>query len=374
MRIIQIESQVEKAKVEHGIWIVVIAWLAVNLSIYFLFGIQTGLESKKYIKEALLLIETGSLSELRYHFYFGIIGILYTVKLLGLGLKSAIGIQLILSLSAHLYLYEGLKKTTSNNKSIYALVLIILAPSFEYWNWTLYSESIFFSAILFFIGSCIRSKPSASKIIFSQGLLLGFCIISRPSGVLLAIPWILYVIQTNYKYWSWRIAAPYLIAGGAVLIVISNAILGTISDWNVMDPFTKGFVVCNISEYTQDRRFSLTATTPIGQLIEFTSRYPSDFLNLSFQKLFAFFIQYRTYYSQTHNIYIITYSALTLSLFLRSICLKPIYSPLTTLFYSTITLWTFSIIFQCDDYHSRFYNSIIPVMIIVGLRIKKVTI
>ena len=361
-------SYIENIRIEKtGIWVVAFAWLSINLGLYWLYGIQTGLESKKYINEANLFFETGHVSEFRYYFYFGIIGLLYITKLIGFGIKSAIGIQLIISLCAHLYLYKSLLTYTTSKISITAIVLIILAPSFEYWNWTLYSESIFFSAIMIFIGACIRRTPTELKIITSQGLILVFCILSRPSGILLAIPWILFVIQTNVNKWSWRIAGLSLFTGTVALIAVSNAILGTIGDWNVMDPYKKGYVICNISVYSTDRNYLLEATSPIGQLIEFVLKYPSEFISLTVDKFIAFFLQYRSYYSPLHNGYVIFYSLITLGLFTRRTFYEFKISPITTMFYLSITLWTISIILQCDDYHSRFYSAIVPFIVLAGI-------
>ena len=352
-----------------GLWIVVASWCTINTGLYLRYGIQTGLESEKYINQATQLYETGGLSEFRYHFYFGIIGLLYFVKLLGLDIYSAIYIQLVFSLAAHVYLYNSLKlnPAISISSRIGALLLIIIAPSFEYWNWTLYSESIFFSAILFFVATCIKNKPTEKRFIAIQVLLLTFCILSRPSGVLLIIPWILYVLQTNFKHRSWKMISACLLAGGVALIAISNIILGTIGGWHVMDPFTNGYVICNISEYSQAHQFSLTANSPIGQLIEFTVKYPAEFLSLTFKKMVAFFTQYRDYYSPLHNAFVIIYSLVTLGLFLKGLIFEKTKDPLSLMFRSTIALWTISIIFQCDDYHSRFYNAILPLVILIGI-------
>ena len=348
--------------------IVVTIWVAVNVSIYILFGIQTGLESKKYIGEAAQLQTTGTLSELRYHFYFGIIGLLYIVNYLGIGIKSAVLFQLVISLAAHLYLFKSLKKISSWSIAdrILVLILIIIAPSFEYWNLTLYSESVFFSAILFFIGACIKNKPTNFKAIYSQALLLCLCIISRPSGILLVIPWIIFFLQTNYKDCKWKIVAPYFIIGGVLLIVTSNLILGTIGDWNVMDPFKKGYVICNISVYSQEHQYLLKATSPIEQLTEFAIKYPNDFLNLTFQKIIAFFTQYRSYYSPIHNAYVIIYSLITLIPFTLGL-FRNKYSAIATMLTITTIVWTISIVFQCDDYHSRFYGAINPVIILIAV-------
>jgi len=352
-----------------GLWVVALSWFIINSGLYLLYGIQTGLESEKYINQATQLYETGGVSEFRYHFYFGIIGLLYFVKLLGLNIYSAIYIQLAVSLAAHLYLYNSLKlnPAISISSRTSALLLIIIAPSFEYWNWTLYSESIFFSAILFFAATCIKNKPTDKRSIAIQVLLLTFCILSRPSGVLLIIPWILYVLQTNFKHRSWKMISACLLAGGVAFIAISNVILGTIGGWHVMDPFTNGYVICDISEYSQAHQFSLTANSPIGQLIEFTLKYPAEFLSLTFKKLVAFFTQYRDYYSPLHNAYVIIYSLVTLGLFLKGLIFGKLKDPLTLMLYSAIALWTISIIFQSDDYHSRFYNAILPLVILVGI-------
>lgn len=42
-----------------GLWVVALSWFIINSGLYLLYGIQTGLESEKYINQATQLYETG---------------------------------------------------------------------------------------------------------------------------------------------------------------------------------------------------------------------------------------------------------------------------------------------------------------------------
>jgi hypothetical protein len=255
-------------------------------------------------------------------------------------------------------------------KAVLATILVLVAPSFEYWNFTLYSESLFFSLILFFLGACIRHKPTTIRNIGLQLLILMGCVISRPMGILLVIPWIFYVSASNSKKFSWKIIISSFAIGLLPLIIISNSILGTIGDWNVLDPFYKGYIICGIPSNTSLNQFPTQAKTPIGQLIELLINNPNLLISLSIKKIIAFFFQCRSYYSLPHNFYIIIYTATTMSLFFYSLFKHGTKQPILKMSLMIIFFWTISIILQCDDYHSRFYSAIIPLISIVCVGIK----
>lgn len=363
----------EKLDDKKGLILVIITWISVNLLLYIALGFQTGLESKKYIQEAENLYNQNGVSQLRYYFYFSIISLIYVAKILGQDIYFGIYLQLIISLLAHIYFYKSLssKKSIGVKNGLLALTIIMTAPSFEYWNLTLYSESLFFSFILFFFATCIRYKPISFKTISLQATLLSCCIISRPLGILLILPWIFFIVLCNFKKWSTQIIVSTFLIGTLTLIIIANFILGSIGDWDVIDPFSNGYIICGIPSLNPPVQISLQSKTPIGQLIELLINEPKLFLSQCLNKIFAFFSQYRNYYSLTHNTYICIYSLLTFSLLIYQLIKKGMKQPIIKMCLLIILFWMTSILLQCDDYHSRFYSALIPAVALLCIGIKE---
>jgi hypothetical protein len=91
-----------------------------------------------------------------------------------------------------------------------------------------------------------------------------------------------------------------------------------------------------------------------------------NFLSLAVQRLKLFFIPTRYYYSRGHNLFLFT----SIMLFYGSIILSTIlwYKKNKMLFnciFLLVLTVASSAALQCDDYHSRFFMSILPLLVVL---------
>jgi hypothetical protein len=346
--------------------IIVSVWFAAQLTCWLLWGTQTQLESLKYIHAADYLLETGSFPEKRYWFYSITVFLIALSKLLNAGYGFVFFIQLLLSLAAHLVFFNSLRAQCRENHfaPLITTIFLCLVLPYQRWNFTLYTESLFYSLVLIFFSFCIRQKEYNIKTFLIQSLLLCLVIVSRPLGILILIPWILYLFFQSPK--KIKIVLAFIsIAGLLFMIFIANIILTSISDWKVLKPFEEGSVICamplnkiSIIQLNQKEN-------PFLQLFQFIKLYPKEFLILSLKKTKAFFLMTRDYYSTGHNLALVFlsflfYIPLLFSLFREKLNVSILFSTLIILFFYA------AIVLQCDDYHNRFILTLVPVFIYAG--------
>ncbi len=348
---------------------IVFIWILIQSILFLQNGIKPILESLKYIGAAEMLLETGHLPELRYFFYLSTTLVIAFCLKMGFGISGAIVIQLIISLVATIFFYKALAKIQTRNFSalITTLTLTLCIP-FYTWNFYLYTESLFYSFALLFFSHCIFHDKITIKIAAIQFTLLLLVIISRPLGILFLPCWIIYLInKVNNKYRTHLFAGFILCV--IVLAIVSNLVLGNISDWQILKPAEFNYVICDIptgrtyiSEYIKDK-------APLTQLFLYITTYPSAFFSIALKRIQAFLFLTRDYYSILHNTALMIFSFI---LYLPILFNMLMYyakkkTSITVLSYSIVVLFCLAIILQCDDYHNRFHNTIIPVFLYLGL-------
>ena len=350
------------------IWIIISIWAMAQVSCYILWGTQTGLESIKYIQAADYFLEHGNFPEKRYWFYSITIFVIAFSKWLNAGFDFVFFIQLLLSLIAHISFFKALRSQSesSNPAPLLVTATLCLILPYHQWNLTLYTESVFYSLVLLFFSSCIRKMHITIKNLLIQSALLFLVIFSRPLGILILLPWIMYLFfhaPTKIKY---------IIAGfGAIsLLVVSsmaNTILSSIGDWNVMLPFEEKSIICSSLPLKKTTpAISDINENPITQIFYFIKAYPKEFLILSYKKTKAFFLMTRDYYSAGHNLFLILlsfifYLPILLSFWVKKIDTASIFTIIIILFFYA------AVVLQCDDYHNRFILTLAPLFLYTGL-------
>lgn len=350
--------------------VIVLAWLIVQITLFILTGIKPVLESLKYINAAKQLITTGTLPEIRYLFYLSTTLVIAFCLQLKLGYVGVVFFQLIINFLATIHFYHALKKVQRHSFSaLITTLLLILCIPYQSWNFYLYTESLFYSFTLLFFASCISTKIMTAKTIFIQFTWLLFAIISRPLGILFLPCWLLFLINK-----SKRQTKPYLIIGlfigSAFFLFIANLILGNIRDWQILKPAEFNYIICDIPTDSKNDLQHLKDKTPIVQLVRYVIAYPTDFIRLVVERLAAFYLLVRSYYSKFHNLYLlflccILYVPIVINAFnnfKRKTYFKNLY--LSSLI---LLMFTFAISLQCDDYHNRFHHTLIPVFAYCGL-------
>lgn len=349
--------------------ILFLLWAFIQSLLYLKVGIQPILESEKYINAAESLLNTGKLPGVRYLFYLNTTLIITFCLKTGLGYAGVVGIQLIINLIALAFFFVTLfkKQRTAYNAFITTLVLLITIPFFI-WNFYLYTESVFYSLSLIFFTTCIRNTSITLKVLLVQLFILVLVITSRPLGILFLPCWIVYLCLHTSGIKRKIIIASSII-GLLVSIYISNLILRSINGWQVLLPAEYGYIICDIPSEHRLSLNNLKDKQPLTQLFSYISEHPSHFFKLTLLRIKSFFVFTRPYYSILHNSYIIIiclilYIPIIINLFRHSNFLKHKDIVIAT---SIVVVYSVAISLQCDDYHSRFHNSIIPVFLYLGL-------
>ncbi|MEO7767192.1 MAG: hypothetical protein ABIS01_07190, partial [Ferruginibacter sp.] len=96
----------------------------------------------------------------------------------------------------------------------------------------------------------------------------------------------------------------------------------------------------------------------------------SHFLHFTAIKLQYFFFMTRPYYSKAHNYFLLSNTITIYFLMIIFLFIKKIKFDKAIVFFliSTITVYTLTIIVQCDDYQNRFILSIFPFFVIFAAK------
>ncbi len=355
----------------YGYLLTGIIWLLSTLLYLNIHGLVTTLEAGKYIEEAKRHIDTGSFSSPRFYFYSTTLFIMVFAIKLKIGMLGAFIIQSLLNLFAYLFFLKALNKIfkTAVTPLIIILYLLIFNP-YQSWIVFLYTESAFFSSVLILISTLILYKPDKIKNISLIILVLLFTIVSRPLGILLGAGVYLYLLFYASK--KWKIILVY----SSVLMLVTayfliNLIFNNITDWSITQAFEQESIICDMPAALPYQKLDLANSgSPVYRLWYYLSHNFSHFLHFASVKIQYFFLMTRNYYSNGHNYFLLLnviplYILALISFFIK---LQYFSKGFTAFLVSTILLYTFTIIFQCDDYHSRFILSIYPLFVILAAK------
>lgn len=350
--------------------IIVLFWLLFFLLHLYLYGIVTTFEAAKYIKEAERLINYQTLSASRFWFYSITIFIITISLQLKIGFTGAVIIQSLLNLLTILFFHRSLKLIFPKF-SLFPLIIVAIAIAFlpySSWNVFLYTESVFYSSILFLTSAIIHHNYTKKKsIVFLIIFALVVTILSRPLGILF-IPAVLFYFYASLEKKTRLIIIPAGIIGLCVLVYATNIIFTTTTDATITLSAKEGCVVCGVLPATNVKLNLLTAGSPLQQLYYYVSHNFSHFITLGFARLNAFFLMTRPYYSARHNIFLL---AFIIPLYILSgisfvIKKESRYKPVC--YFMVVSIITFAIVImlQCDDYHNRFILGLFPFLLILS--------
>ncbi len=346
------------------IWIL---WLISTFIYLCIHGVVTDLEAAKYIDEAHLYISKGAFSAPRFYFYSATIFIIAFAIKIKIGLFGAFVIQALINLFAFLIFHKALTKIFLSSFTPILIIFYLLAFSpYQSWIVFLYTESVFFSAILILISVLILYKPHNLKNISLIITTLLFALISRPLGILLGIGVYLYFFYNADKKWKAVIAS-----GSVILIALGyffiNTVFSSIHDWHITQAFEEESIICDLPAAQPYQKLDITATgSPIYQLWYYTTQNFYHFLKFAGIKIQYFFLMTRNYYSNTHNYFLLLNVIPVYLLALWSFFIKRHYfsKGIIVFLVSSILIYALAIIFQCDDYHNRFILSIYPLFVL----------
>ena len=355
---------------KHGKLSTGIMWLISTLIYLKLHGVVTELEAAKYIEEAHRYIDTGSFSAPRFYFYSATIFIMAFALKINIGLFGAFVIQALLNLFAFIIFHKALSKIFQSPFTPILIIFYLLAYSpYQSWIVFLYTESVFFSAILILISVLILYKPDNIKSVLIILLPLFLLLISRPLGMLLGIGVYCYFFYSVNKKWKIIIACSSvgLIAIGYFSV---NTVFSSIHDWHITQGFEEESIICDLPGRQPYQKLDLATGTPVYQLLYYITHNLSHFFRFAGIKIQYFFLMTRNYYSNAHNIFLLLNAIPVYLLALSGFFIKRKYfsKGVIAFLVSTILIYTLTIVFQCDDYHNRFILSIYPLFVILAAR------
>lgn len=348
--------------------ILLAAFALTHLIIWKIQGVVYVDEAAKYIRIATSLYEQGKFGDQKFIVYLPVILLIYCCKLLQLPLFVAILIQTVFAGMALLKFYSIACEIGSKKTGFIAAIFLATCIPIHRWNLTLYSESIFISLLIFFLGFVYKYRHdlySKKYWIIAFSVLLSF---SRPHG-LLFIPSILIYLFLNASDIKKRIRILLLsIIMIASLFALALFIFEGGGGMDAMKPFKESHVICYIPTKEKMPALDIVETGSVyNDLLYYITHNKVHFIKLTALKLKSFFLITRTHYSTVQNTYLTV-----LILILYPFTLFGIFRVVTTknpfLLYLLVTLiiYPLACTLQCDDWHARFTVPILPHIILIA--------
>lgn len=335
-----------------------IAWLG-SLGFHF------DLEAVKYIDEADFILSNHTLSQGRYLFYITTVIVIAIAKLMHIGLHGAVVLVMLVNLSAYLLFLKGLIKLYHGNVFVPLIIALFLVGCAPYQSWTcfLYSEAMFYSAALMLLGHLMLFEKIDFKFFLITAMLLLFVIVSRPLGILFVLPVLLFVyfhLTQKQKLFFYV----FVILGLVLLNYVVQIVFTTTPDWNMQKTMLEESLICDVPGVTMPAQLDIIQSdNKLYQLLYYITHNPMHFFRLAALRLKLFFTLGREYFSAAHNLYLYGYAALLyIGIIIGWGKIKAFFSKSLLVFLvSSIVLFAMAIALQCDDWHNRFYMTLMPV-------------
>lgn len=348
--------------------ILFICWASVQTIILFQYGIFTDLEAKKYITEAQHLIDTGTVSTPNFWLYAVQIFIIAAAIKLKTGFVSVYVVQLLFNVVSTFVFYHYLRRVTSVTTGLIVTLLLIFNFPFQTFNSFLQTESLFFSLSILFSCYLLSIQKLSVRNLLQVLLFLFVLCFTRPTGCLFIPGTFLYIFFHFFK----RISTIYkLIITGAGTILffwIANAAMGSGGELDFMLPFRDERIICGVPTLSQFVEIKTGANpNSLYGLLYYIINNPEQFIRLTFIRSKAFWGLTRSYFSSSHNIFLIVYFYPLYILSFIAI-LKYFKKEKTTVLYCISIIGTtwLTVILTCDDWHNRFFLSITPYIYILS--------
>jgi hypothetical protein len=345
----------------------VIAWICMQAFLIYTYGIVTGNEAGKYIGQAELLIQTGNVSHPTMWFYSTEIFLIAASKFIGTGYVLVLILQLIFNAIAMVLFYRLAMKFASPVAAFLITLLLILNYSFQAFNTFLYTESLFFSFTIIFTYYLLTLERLTLQRIIAITLLLLLICFTRPSGFLLVPAVLIYIFFRFLSAWSLPVKLGGFLLLVCLFLFLLNAVIGSGGELDFMLPFREEHIICGMPAVISNGKTD-PADNSIFGLLSFAAEHPGDFIRLALQRSLAFFGLTRSYYSTGHNIYLALYFFPVYLLILFSLSHWWKNNKLVLIFCLAVIIATWiSVIFTCDDWHNRFYLSILPFLYLLAI-------
>ncbi|MCR6720920.1 MAG: glycosyltransferase family 39 protein [Chitinophagaceae bacterium] len=330
-------------------WVLGGVFVLVQLILLFRFGIETGLEAEKYIEQGTRLWQGEGLGEEKYLFYAPVILLVWLLKSLGLPLFIVCVFQVLLSGFSQFCFYKVMKRMAGADLALCGSLLLLFFIPYQIWNLFLYSDSIFQSTVLL-LGCSIYYSLHNRRILYQvlPFLLLAIVFFSRPNGMFLIPPFIIFLVLQQ-KPFSHKLFAAFISLAFIILAAVcANYIFANGNDMNILLPYIEEHIICFVPTRDAASVLHLSQTgSALGDFWYYVSHNSLHFIKMTFLRLGSIFTLNRPYYGTSHNIYLLGYSLMIYGLAIvgikRFIRMK---SGMRPFIFSLILLYPFAIVFN----------------------------
>jgi 4-amino-4-deoxy-L-arabinose transferase-like glycosyltransferase len=346
-----------------------ISWLLVQSILFYQYGIHTEMEAAKYIHEARLLLNEGRVSSSNYWLYTCQILLIAAAIKLNTGFFSVYLVQLLFNALATAAFYRLLVKIGNRQTAFVLTLFLIGCIPMQTFNSFLQTESLFYSFTILFSCYLLGIQKLTVRTSLLVFLFLVLVCITRPTGLLFVPGCFLYLFFKFARVLSTIVKLGITTAGSVLFLFILNVALGSGGELDFMLPYRDERIICGVPTLPQFREIEVAdnPNSVYGMLYYITNNF-DQFTRLAWLRTKAFFGLVRPYYSQGHNIYLFLFffPFYLLVLFsLRKWLKRNKYVLLYCLVVIMITWLT--VILTCDDWHNRFFLSVVPYIYILSV-------
>jgi hypothetical protein len=350
--------------------LIVLLWALAEFLLYLKFGFGFQMEAKKYISEADFIIQNQELSQGRYLFYLSTIIVIALCKMTGLGLYGAVFLLMLINLASYLVFLKALKKVFKATLPA-VLVVIFLLSFWPYQSWTLFlfTESLFYSAVVLLFAHLLLYNGMTRKFMGVLMALLLLVIISRPLGILFIFPVLGFLFFHFTRRQRFFLLGGF-VAAGALLMWVVQIVFTTTPDWNMQRAFLEENIICDLPVTLSGTSIDMTENpSQLYRLFYYITHNFSHFSGLALQRLQLFFLNTRNYYSAAHNIYNLIYIFFLYgSIIIGFRQIRKTFSTAILFFiFSVFFLFALTVSLQCDDFHNRFFLTLLPLLATLGI-------
>jgi len=150
-----------------------------------------------------------------------------------------------------------------------------------------------------------------------------------------------------------------------------SAVINSGGELNFLQPYVYEMVICGVPTVRDPNAvFTNINGNQLEKLWFILTNHTALFGELAIKRLIAFYGVVRSYYAQSHNIFIAVffYSAYILGIINFRKQTK-LFLPQTFYFISLILFLTITVMLSCDEWHNRFILGILPFFILMAANV-----
>lgn len=280
-------------------------WFVVQFIAWFLYGIQSPVDSELYVQEAAHLVN-GVWPRDHELWYISYIFLLAALQVLGLPLSTVVVIQILVSAFALYSIYRiALLLNQSTGTALVAGLLCGLWFEFQQWNLIMYTDSLFIHlpvVVVYLFMSVKRNWAYAAACIMAI-----FSIMLRPLGIGLLSALLLWFLETNWSKVSPLMRVSLGVCCILMLTFLANWVLGDFID-SILLSYAETEIIYPHINLGLSSPGALwlpdQSHVPVIRFLLFMLGNPIHASKLFLIKTVMFLIHVKPYYSVIHNLFI----------------------------------------------------------------------